>query len=411
MKNSYFLKKKISATVKSLVLSLVKTLISFYKFTFAKRTILFVTNNKIRTFTLGPITQICALLFLVWVGNIFAQTMRYDKVIESKAEEISKLRSANKYFEDEFEEVNEKLKKINEYLASIIGNAQAVKGEESQFKQPKNFKEEDLSRRDKHTLNQIKDVENQLSNIQSITQTRIKRIENAMAVTGLNIKKIPPKALQKKSGEVKEISLNGKKGIIDRQGGPLDLDSHSMDSMIVSNASEESLEEHLENIKFSSELDYLMMLEKIANVMPFAKPMKNYYISSGFGTRADPITRRMASHQGLDFVGVANEKIISPSKGKVILAGQFSGYGNAIVIDHGFGVTTRYGHLSAVKVVEGQMVKQGDVIALQGSTGRSTGAHLHYEVRYKNIPLNPRRFLEAGESLFNDDKSPKYANS
>jgi murein DD-endopeptidase MepM/ murein hydrolase activator NlpD len=411
MKNSYFLKKKISATVKSLGLFLVKALVSFYKFAFAKRTILFVTNNKIRTFTLGPIPQICTLLFLVWVGNIFAQTMRYDEVIEAKAEEISKLRSANNYFEDEFEEVNEKLKKINEYLASITGNAQAVKGEESQFKQPKNFKEEDLSRRDKHTLNQIKDVESQLSTIQSITQTRIKKIENAMAVTGLNIKKIPPKALQKKSGEVKEISLNGKKGIIDRQGGPLDLDSHSMDSMIVSNASEESLEEHLENIKFSSELDYLMVLEKIAIVMPFAKPMKNYYISSGFGTRADPITGRMASHHGLDFVGVTNEKIISPSKGKVILAGQFSGYGNAIVIDHGFGVTTRYGHLSAVKVTEGQMVKQGDVIALQGSTGRSTGAHLHYEVRYKNIPLNPRRFLEAGESLFNDDKSAKYANS
>ena len=337
--------------------------------------------------------------------------MRYDEVIKEKTNEISKLKSANNYFEDEFEEVNEKLKKINEYLTSITGNTQSVKGEESQFKKPKNFKEEDLSRRDKHTLNQIKNVESQLSNIQSITQTRIKRIENAMAVTGLNIKKIPPKALQKKSGDVKEISLNGKKGIIDKQGGPLDSDSHSMDSMIVSNASEESLEEHLENIKFSSELDYLMMLEKIANVMPFAKPMKNYYISSGFGTRADPITGRMALHHGLDFVGVNNEKIISPSKGKVILAGKYSGYGNAIVIDHGFGVTTRYGHLSAVKVVEGQMVKQGDIIALQGSTGRSTGAHLHYEVRYRNIPLNPRRFLEAGEFLFNDDKSPKYANS
>jgi len=95
----------------------------------------------------------------------------------------------------------------------------------------------------------------------------------------------------------------------------------------------------------------------------------------------------------------------------VILAGKFSDYGTAIVIDHGFGITTRYGHLSQIKVQEGQVVKQGEVIALQGNTGRSTGSHLHYEVRYKDIPLNPRKFLEAGDILFNDEKAPSHVNS
>ncbi len=389
---------------------LARVLVRSYKFAFAKRTILLVTKKKIRTFTVGPISQICTLSFAIWVANIFIETLRYDDIVKAKADEINTLRSANSYFKEEFENVNEKLRKINEYLVSTSGNSQPANGQEQQFKQPKTFKEEDLSRRDKHTLNQIKDVENQLASVQFIAQTRIKKIENAIAVTGLNIKRMPPKTLQRRSSAViKEISLNDKNGIADRQGGP--SDSHSLDFLTTPSSSEEDLEQHLEKVKFTNEIDYLIVLEKIAAVMPFAKPMQNYYISSGFGSRIDPLTGKMAKHHGLDFVGVTKEKVISPSKGKIILAGRYSDYGNAIVIDHGFGVTTRYGHLSEVKVVEGQTVNQGDVIALQGSTGRSTGPHLHYEVRYKNIPLNPKRFLEAGESLFNDVKSSKYANS
>lgn len=408
MKKSYFLKKKISALGKSFGVFLVKILVRFYKFIFTKRTILFVTNEKIRSITLGPVLQACLILFFVWIGNLFTQSMRYNEVIGAKADEISRLKSVNSYFEDEFDNMNEKLQKINEYLTSVTGGNHNVKASEPEFKQPKNFKEDDLSRRDKNTLNQVKDATIQLSNIRSIAQARIKKIEGAIAITGLNVKKIPQK---KSSAEVKEISLNGKKGIADRQGGPL-LEDNSLDSALRSSASDEdALERHLAKVKFTNEIDYLILLEKLAAVLPLAKPMKNYYISSGFGSRSDPITGRMAAHHGLDFVGVTREKIISPSAGKVILAGKFSDYGNAVVIDHGFGVTTRYGHLSVVKVQEGQIVKQGDVIALQGNSGRSTGPHLHYEVRYRNVPLNPKRFLEAGETLFNNDRTSKYATS
>ena len=411
MKRSYFLKKKISDVSKSFGLFLVKNLYRFYKLVFTKRTVLFVTNEKIRSITLGPVLQGCTFLFIAWVGNLFIQSLRYDEVISAKSEEISKLKSVNSYFEEEFTNVNDKLKKINEYLISVTGSVHNVKASEQNFKQPKNLKEEELSKRDKHTLNEIKDASNQLASIQAVAQTRIKKIENAIAVTGLNIKKMPTQAaLHKKLSTAKEVALNGKKSL--PQGGPLDEDQ-SLESALASStiSDEDYLERHLEKIKFTGEIDYLMVLERLAQVMPLSKPMKNYYISSGFGARSDPITHRTATHQGLDFVGVTHEKIVSPSHGRVIMAGQFSDYGNAVVIDHGFGITTRYGHLSQVKVKAGQVVSKGDVIALQGSTGRSTGQHLHYEVRYRNVPLNPRKFLEAGETLFNNEKAPKYATS
>ena len=412
MKKSYFLQEKITTAGKNLGTSLVKASARFYKFVCTKRTILFVTNKKIRSVTLGPILQASLLLAFILIGNLFVQTLRYDQIVGAKADEINKLQSANEYFEEEIGEMNEKLAKINEYLSAVGGGTHEVKAQENQFKEPKNFKEKDLSRQDEHTLRQIRDASGKLANIQSIAQDRIKKIEGAIALTGLNLKKMPQKVFREKSAEaVREISLNDKKRIARAQGGPAAEDA-SLEA-IMSNKSDqdEDLEKHLEKVKFTSEIDYLITLEKVANALPLSRPMKNYYISSGFGSRTDPITGRGASHQGLDFVGVTKEKIISPSQGKVILAGKFSDYGNAVVIDHGFGITTRYGHLSEVKVKDGQMVKKGEVIALQGSTGRSTGQHLHYEVRYKNIPLNPKRFLEAGENLFNDERNLKHANS
>ncbi len=405
MRKGYFLKKKISDTISSSLVLVAKSLARSCKFVLTKRTILFVTNEKIRSVTLGPIPQALLIVFIAWVGNLFMQSLRYDEVISAKSSEINKLQSVNSFFEKEFSDVNEKLEKINEYLSSATGGIHDVKAsEEVKSERLKNLEEKDLSRKDKNTLNRVKDVDHQLSNIQSIARARIKKIESAIILTGLNPRKVPHKKASNNKGS--EISLNGKAGITDRMGGPLlDKTSIEISSKTISAA------DSFEKIKFTNEIDYLIVLENLVNVLPFSKPMKNYYISSGFGSRRDPITKGVASHHGLDFVGVAKEKIISPSKGKVILAGRFSDYGNAIVIDHGFGITTRYGHLSEIKVKEGQFVKQGEVIALQGNSGRSTGPHLHYEVRYGSTPLNPKKFLEAGQALFNDKRLSKYVSS
>ena len=98
----------------------------------------------------------------------------------------------------------------------------------------------------------------------------------------------------------------------------------------------------------------------------------------------------------MDFVGAYRAEIYAPAPGKVVRAGRNGAYGLFVELDHGNGVTTRYGHLAKILVKRSQLLKRGDALGLQGNTGRSTGAHLHYEIRYHNKPLNPYKFIKAG---------------
>jgi murein DD-endopeptidase MepM/ murein hydrolase activator NlpD len=118
-------------------------------------------------------------------------------------------------------------------------------------------------------------------------------------------------------------------------------------------------------------------------------------VSSPFGYRADPFLGRPALHPGVDLIQPPGSEIKATAIGRVVHAGPMGGYGNCVEIDHGNGVSTRFGHMMEVLVTEGQMVKAGDTIGRIGSTGRSTGPHLHYEVRVDGEPVDPERFLTA----------------
>ena len=117
------------------------------------------------------------------------------------------------------------------------------------------------------------------------------------------------------------------------------------------------------------------------------------WVTSDFGSRLDPYTSERVMHAGLDIAGPHGKEIVAPSDGTVVFAGLEGGYGNVLVIDHGYGIKTRYGHLSFIKVKSGEHVKRGDIVAALGNTGRSTGPHLHYEVRVNGIAQNPRKFI------------------
>lgn len=145
----------------------------------------------------------------------------------------------------------------------------------------------------------------------------------------------------------------------------------------------------------ASEAELTRALDRV----PVKRPLREAEVTSPFGVRLDPFVRQWALHAGVDFRGESGDPVRATAAGRVIAAGPNGGYGLAIDIDHGGGIVTRYGHLSAVTVAEGGEVKAGDVIGKIGTTGRSTGPHLHYEVRVNGEAVDPQRFLRAGLRL------------
>ena len=144
-------------------------------------------------------------------------------------------------------------------------------------------------------------------------------------------------------------------------------------------------------------MDTMTALSDAAEKAPLGVPAYGTERSSGFGVRFDPFTGRPAFHSGLDFAGRLLTPIYSTAPGVISFTGVRSGYGNTIEIDHGRGFKTRYAHLAAIAVSVGQRVAVGQRIGAMGSTGRSTGPHLHYEVWVDGKAQNPDRFLKAGE--------------
>jgi murein DD-endopeptidase MepM/ murein hydrolase activator NlpD len=133
--------------------------------------------------------------------------------------------------------------------------------------------------------------------------------------------------------------------------------------------------------------------------LPSTMPVSSYpYLSSSYGWRRNPVTHRYAMHEGLDFAAPAGTPILAASGGVVLDARHQAGYGNMVEIDHGDGLITRYAHASKLLVKPGEVVSRGQEIALVGSTGQSTGPHLHFEVRLAGQPLDPRLFLQSPES-------------
>ncbi|HXH92815.1 MAG TPA: M23 family metallopeptidase [Thermoanaerobaculia bacterium] len=116
-------------------------------------------------------------------------------------------------------------------------------------------------------------------------------------------------------------------------------------------------------------------------------------LTDGFGGRSDPFTGEAGTHNAIDISSAVGQPVRAPADGIVVKAEWANGYGNVIYISHGYGYSTRYGHLSAYAAKPGQHVKRGDIIAYVGSTGRSTGPHLHYEVRLNNNPVNPLEYI------------------
>lgn len=223
----------------------------------------------------------------------------------------------------------------------------------------------------------LKDIEQkQLSHIQTLTANaseRTQNIEEILQNTGFKV----PDAKDLAAAQPDDDSA---------VGGPY-----------VAPETADEFENSLSSLDLA--LDQLERVKTFARKLPFANPAPGRQITSLFGNRIDPFFGKLAMHPGIDFREAPGTEVHTTGDGTVIYAGPANGYGNLVEIDHGNGISTRYGHLSKILVKKGEKVKEGDLIALSGSTGRSTGPHLHYEVRRNNQAVDPLRFLNAGMKL------------
>jgi murein DD-endopeptidase MepM/ murein hydrolase activator NlpD len=147
------------------------------------------------------------------------------------------------------------------------------------------------------------------------------------------------------------------------------------------------------------DIQRLAALQKLARTLPLAPPLDRFQITSEFGKRRDPFTNGWAFHPGLDFGAERGAEILATAPGRVVQAGPSGPYGLIVEIDHGLGISTRYGHLKSISVNVGDEVDFRQKIGVIGNTGRSTARHLHYEIRIDGAAYDPARFLDAGRFL------------
>lgn len=159
-----------------------------------------------------------------------------------------------------------------------------------------------------------------------------------------------------------------------------------------------SLSDELSSLRGLSER--LERVQELEVCVPLSTPVDYYNLSSQFGSRKDPFNGSPDWHEGVDLAAWPGTKVRATAAGDVIFAGPRAGYGNMVLIDHGCGLQTLYGHLASVSVSLGQTISFRDEIGVVGSSGRSTGPHVHYEIRHGSEPLDPQKFIEAGRYVF-----------
>lgn len=182
-----------------------------------------------------------------------------------------------------------------------------------------------------------------------------------------------------------------------RGGAPLAISEQSMEALVTQTQDAYTqlvaeINSSLSNIASSEQI--LREQEHLRNITPSIWPTVSHTISSGFGIRKDPFTDKPSYHSGLDIAGKLNDPVYATAEGTVIFTGTDSTHGNHIIIDHTNGLTTHYMHLNRILVNVNDKVSKGDKIGLMGSTGRSTGPHVHYEIEKNHQPIDPTPFLK-----------------
>ncbi len=304
--------------------------------------------------------------------------------LQSTEQEREGVRRAREELRQELSEVERKLLTINSHNFALKDNLSTVEGDLQQVLGERNqalFEGSQMRR-------QIATLETRLVDLEVAEIDTVQRLKDRTIGLNENMQKVI-QLTGLKPGKL----LDASGGVLRGQGGPF---IPAKPDGTAAGKLKASL----------SELDqYLLQSEALQNVMirlPLASPLTSYRVTSSFGKRRDPVNKKWAAHYGLDMASPLKSGIYVGAAGTVVKAGWKGRYGRFIEIDHGSGIRTRYGHLYKILVKKGQRVNFRDKIGLVGSSGRSTGAHLHYEIAFKGRNLNPVKFFKAGRYVFQE---------
>ncbi len=240
-------------------------------------------------------------------------------------------------------------------------------------------------------LEQRAELEHEIRLIHEQNDQIFRQLEEAMAISVAPLDKMF-RAAGMPTDQILEQVRRGYSG----QGGPLT-------PLSFSTRGEEPSADEVRANRILNQMDLLNLYRIAAQKAPFASPVRAAVrMTSGFGYRRDPFTGGRRMHNGLDFAGPHGTDIFATANGVVTHAGWQSGFGRTVRIQHAFGIETLYAHNTKNRVTKGQRVSRGDHIADMGSTGRSTGTHLHYEVRVNGRPVNPMIYIKAARHVFQE---------
>lgn len=384
---------------------------------FSAKEIIFRSNGRAKVFTISSKMQVIFLFLVafagIWSFYYYHMYRRSDMIIVKKNNELIATRDAYIDLMGDFVtlqgNIADMIKTLDNAKTSELNLGQYQKQAalvEDKIKQittqVKWINTEKLA--EKANINELslqRDIavseRDQLREQLEAMQKAVEDIKKAEAEVLERVAKISEKEIGKIKSAVKEINIPlKKKGLYfnalandKRKGGSGGPYIPEDNSFLQDKEVSEKVSQIFKNV---DDLEYYR--EVMASV-PIGKPVWSLWVSSSYGRRTDPFKKTRAYHKGVDLAGRTGNKIKVMAKGKVTRAGTASGYGNLVEVDHGNGFKTKYGHMHKIYVKKGQYVEVGDALGEVGSTGRSTGPHLHYEILYKGHDVDPMPFMKA----------------
>lgn len=364
---------------------------------FSERKFVIISHNKVRNIPISaPLQMISAAggLFLACWG-LYATGLyfNYDTILSDKDTAMEQVSDHNRVLSEHYTVMQRDLMRL----------ATAMEGAQTEYDGLvlDHYDSEQLPEDSEALVERISYLEDRLMLLENYrqefleslgerTESEIKDLKKVLEITGIKVPdfksmKNAETSTDGDTEEQKKAAHGAGEEQFNNQGGPYirmpDELSTYQAPVVLDNVAE------------------LLVLRNLVETLPLASPMPGARTTSGYGTRTDPMTKRRAMHYGLDFAAPVGSKAMATASGKVTYAGRKGAYGKMVEIDHGNGIRTRYGHLRKILVNKGQEVTKGIEIGVQGNTGRSTGIHLHYEIRHNGKAVNPRKFLKAGKHV------------